>query len=466
MRRSHLIASSLLLAAPLAELPAQIRWNDRPAVDWLQEAPRVRVWIDGPRFVHVGTALPLRVEVSDDAYVVVGKVDSWGQLQILFPYSRGQRNYMIAGGMPRLITPPFSPSGRSFVVNDQWGGFIFAIASYSPIDLTALENRDFRPTGVGFTPFTLANRQLRLHPQQYIGNFATHVLWDGAIPYDYDYDFYSGFVDWGGYGSALAFCGSSLNRHFLFGDSFYLPAGLSAYGGYRSLCGSYLNSLRCIGLTGYYSIGSCRVYRRPNQYAEGGPVVPGKPSPGTPNGMTIDGLSRTDTVKARTEARYASALKTPGGHKVLGDEPSEWDGVYSIPRRAVAKLKEKATGLDAAGTEIAEGEFDLSRFRRATADLTPPRREGGMDRAESSRRAFGSGDFESPSRVRRNTGDPARRDAPRLSTQPRRTSKPASSTVKPAKSAPSIKATRSPSSGTKASSGKSSTGKETKPPQP
>ena len=81
-----------LLAAP-ALLSAQDvrRWNDAAKSDLSEEAPSVSVWIEGGRALGFGDAVRVRFRVEDDAYAVVGRVDSEGRLTILYPRSRTSR---------------------------------------------------------------------------------------------------------------------------------------------------------------------------------------------------------------------------------------------------------------------------------------------------------------------------------------------------------------------------------------
>ena len=66
MRRKSLFVGALLLM-PLGALSAQERWNDRASDAWLKDAPRVRIWIDGPRSVQAGAPVRVQFDVSDDA---------------------------------------------------------------------------------------------------------------------------------------------------------------------------------------------------------------------------------------------------------------------------------------------------------------------------------------------------------------------------------------------------------------
>src|SRR5215204_1468244 len=77
MRKTLFLTGALTLVA--SALPAQaVRWNDRPTATWQNEAPRVRLTIEGPRAVGFGAPISLRFEVSDNAYVTVVRVGDDG----------------------------------------------------------------------------------------------------------------------------------------------------------------------------------------------------------------------------------------------------------------------------------------------------------------------------------------------------------------------------------------------------
>src|SRR5262245_33614186 len=139
MRKSLMLSGALSLVA--AVLPAQtVRWNDRPpSTTWQDDAPRVRVFIEGQRSVSYGAPMRVRFEVSDNAYVTVVRVDDQGRMTILFPYSRNQRA-AVRGGMTHYVRNPRLGNNVAFLANDRMGGgYIFALASYAPLDFSRFE---------------------------------------------------------------------------------------------------------------------------------------------------------------------------------------------------------------------------------------------------------------------------------------------------------------------------------------
>lgn len=373
MRRTSLFAGALLLGMPLGSLSGQERWNDRASDSWLRDAPRVRVWIDGSRSVHVGTAVRVQFDVSDDAYVVVGRVSSDGRLSILHPRNRNQRP-MVGGGMTHTVLEPRTGAPFGFVVNERFSGYVFALASYAPLDLSVLETRDFQRT-MGYSTFSLANREFARSPDEYIPRFASMLLWGDDASYDYDVDYYHPY-ETSRYASALSFCSSRFGGS-LFGG--YYGTGFSralfygyddwSYGGYQAMCGNYLFSLRCLTYASFYNYGCSILPSRLPRFASRPPV----PAPsGDPadvlNGKNIrDFVTRPDTV-GRIPGSPGKAPGTEGA--TTGRRLSEWDGLYSIPTRAVTKLKRQEAGGDATPVRA----DDLSRFRTIRSEATAPRR--------------------------------------------------------------------------------------------
>src|SRR5690606_1129755 len=131
-----------------------------------------------------------------------GHVERHGRLTILYPQGPTRRSHL-AGGMVHRITGR-SQSTAAFYTTEWGSGYVFAIASYAPLDLTGFESRDFRP-GWTDSRFTLASRTLAPDPDEYVPAFAQAVLWDGGMPYEYDVAYYTAF---GGsaYASRFALC--------------------------------------------------------------------------------------------------------------------------------------------------------------------------------------------------------------------------------------------------------------------
>jgi hypothetical protein len=205
MRTSLILVAGFAVLAPTLSAQ-QVRWNDRPTTTWSEEAPRVRITIEGNRAVYSGTPMRVRFEASDNAFVTVVSVDDDGRMQILFPHSRTQRA-AVRGGQIYYARNPRLGGEYSFVANGRMGGYVFALASYAPLDFSTFENRDYDRIG-GWSRFTVANRSISRRPDVFIDRFAASVLWDTDTPYDYDVDYYFPIGYPSSTMSAYALCGS------------------------------------------------------------------------------------------------------------------------------------------------------------------------------------------------------------------------------------------------------------------
>jgi hypothetical protein len=369
MRKALILSGALAIVAP--SLAAQtVRWNDRPSATWADEAPRVRITIEGPRAVSYGAPMRIRFEVSDNAYVTVVRVDDDGRMTILFPYSRNQRA-AARGGQVHYVRNPRFGNNVSFFANDRMGGYVFALATYAPLDFSTFENRDYDRAG-GWSRFTQANRSIARRPDVFIDRFAAAVLWDVNTPYDYDVDYYfpQGYP---GMFNAYALCGTSA-----FGYDLGWRTSLAQFSSwdrmaypYSFMCRDWYSRLQCYSWMAFYGYSACR---NVGIQVATGPTVPvgGQPADTTwvPNEGVVRGGLFTPTpvpVGAGPEPppaeRPAGRFDRPGA----GGNGAAWDGVLSIPERATRKMKE----------EDARRELD-------TKERTTPARAG-FDRADASK---------------------------------------------------------------------------------
>lgn len=177
---------ALALASPAAS--QQVRWNDRVAADTGPETPTVRVWLEGARTYDYGAPVRVWFNVSDDAYVVVARVDANGHLTVLYPSNRS-RTSEVKGGEDVLIRG--RRGAASFYATDRMsGGFVFAMASYDPFDMSRLGIRDFDRYVTG----TYVGRPNRVYigdPHRVVTRFASMVLYSNLSPFDYAVDYYN-----------------------------------------------------------------------------------------------------------------------------------------------------------------------------------------------------------------------------------------------------------------------------------
>lgn len=350
MRALARIAGVLLLAAPLSAAAGQTsRWNDRAFDSWTEQAPRVQVWIESGRVAQYGGPVHVRYQVDQDAYVVVGRVAGDGRLTILFPTSRTQRSF-VRGGTPHRVYGRRAGNAASFyAVDNGSGGFVFALASERPIDLSRFETRDFERIG-SMSRFNVSVRRYVYRPDEFMDRFAAAVMWDNNTPYDYDVDYY--VTDTFGFANSLAICHGYNRLMYDWDDSFYS----SVYGHpYASMCRSYFNSyLRCIGLSVYggYALCSPNYYDRPTRFA-GREPGPQSSTPDTAKraniGIVRGGLWAPDTVSRAvdSESRDSRVSQLREGTRessISGLRDREWDRLYAIPQRAVNGMRKASDG--------------------------------------------------------------------------------------------------------------------------
>lgn len=447
MRKSLILSGALSLVA--AALPAQtVRWNDRPTAAWQDDAPRVRVMIEGSRSVRYGAPMRVRFEVSDNAYVTVVRVDDQGRMTILFPYSRTQRA-AARGGMVHYVRNPRLGSNTAFLANDRMGGgYIFALASYAPLDFSRFENRDYDRIG-GYSAFTVANRNYARRPDVFIDRFAAAVLWDTDTPYDYDVDYYFPAAQSYSVFNMYSMCASMFDEFgaFTFGQSLLWDWNSSEFVGYpyRSMCRNYYQNLRCMSAFALYTFASCNNYIQVVQT----PTTPGGGQPTDSAGTTF--VPNEGVVKGGMQAPTpvpvipASSVDPPPVERLAGrfDQAragEDLDNISSIPARATRKMKEDDARRASGGAAPSRDRLDAAtdskpeKNRTASADapsrVQPPSREPtkskgtGETRRDTGRDTFGS--TRSGSEPRSNGPDRVSRPV-----EPKTTSPAPGSTVNP-----------------------------------
>jgi hypothetical protein len=376
MRGTPFLAVALL-GAPLVAGSQTVTWNDRAPTTWLESAPRVRIAIEGSRSLGRGAPVLVSFYVDDNAYVTVVRVAGDGKMTILYPYARNQRAAVHPGRIYYAANPRYG-GDVSFIANDRYNGYIFAIASYAPLDLSRFESRDFERFGA-YSRFTLAHRSVATRPDVFIDQFAAAVLWDHDTPYDFDVDYY--FPAYGPSafsGSNMAqVCSSrfqSLSMHtFRPLYAFDLDDWDLAPQPYREMCRSYYAGLRCASYLAVFGLPECFgrpapgsvVYSGVTGVPGAGPVLPKEPVPN--DAIIRGGLFAPNPVPIPVAGGDdpPSAEGVRPGDLLRSDE--EWDELRSLPPRAIRKLKD------------------------AEADGTTPSREAGTSpitgtRSESTRR--------------------------------------------------------------------------------
>jgi hypothetical protein len=360
MRRFGL---ALGLGATLA-LPAAaqntVRWNDVVASLGDLDAtppPAVRVWLDR-RIAHWGEPIRVNFRAEEDAFVIVARVDSDGRLTVLFPAGR-TRATEVRGGVDNFIRSNGRLGGfGTFAAAERPGstGFIFALSSRTPMDLTRLRNNDFSAWVTGTARMAPASRYFG-DPYRVIQRFARVVSYSEKAEFDYDFEYYS--VDQPAFVSASNSCGFSnwgysrrlggWNRGLLLSefDPFY---GLNGWGG----CGAMYDCLMpglgmwWTGMPYYIPLavgGFCGSGQYPTQVASSNPVQPpvAPPLDGTVNPWVPDSIGRPNVDKQDQGGNGGSV----NGPHIMSDRPDPTPGVwkdrddlsFSIPSRALRAMR-------------------------------------------------------------------------------------------------------------------------------
>jgi hypothetical protein len=442
--------AALLLAGPLAPLMAQsARWNDRATNTWTEEAPGISVYIESGRTPSYGGPVRVRFEVTDDAYVVIARVTSDGELTILYPTSRTQRTF-VKGGSSRMVYGRRAGNLASFFATDRGGtGYVFGLASARPVDLSRFSNRDFERLGTS-SQFSLANRRYSFRPDEYIERFAAAVLWDPDTPYDYDVDYYATNASF--FASSAAMCngwGRASSLLLDFGDRFYSHPYASYYG----WCSGYYSQLSCLGLSVFHQYSGCSPWRRSSSstYSEYPTTRNTEESTTKVNiGMVRGGLWEPDKVKRQGDDDPLREDKLVSGRRFERPRPEkptpEWERFYSIPERAIRTLKASEADQrrkDAVGQKAERDWEDTEsrgrRFERGDDAARAPDRTNaaGPERKGRTGESSGSGRFDRAGDTRRNDPPPMRNDPPQRSGPSRdRTS---DAPPRPASNPPSIR---------------------------
>ena len=361
------VASSLVAAVSTAGTAQTTRWNDRIAPDTLGDAPAVRVWLDGPRLYSYGDAVRVRFMAEDDAYVIVGRVDGNGHVTVLWPSNRG-RSTQVRGGQEIAVRGRSGGSFASFYATDRvGGGYVFALASYDPFDLSRLSLRDFDRYVTGMY-VGRPDRSYVGDPYRVVSRFATMVLFDDQTPYDFDVDYYSvgspSYRSSSGYSSlcngfsAYGYGGRSGRLQERWDDQLYYGTlGGDGYGECgRPVCYGYT----ALGYLGGLSIPFCGYLDDGQRVARGPQLPPTRPDTARVPGWLIDSVGRTrpDTVgtrpveEARLPQRPRGAADADG--MVYGQvrraplDADNVDGgrVFSIPERALSGIRRRNAGAE------------------------------------------------------------------------------------------------------------------------
>lgn len=376
--RYRLSLSTALLITPILAAGSQTtRWNDRSNERAIDDAPPVTVWFENSRELRFGSSARVRFRVEDDAYVVVGRVDSDGRMTILFPYNRTGRAF-VQGGADNIVRSRRGGSAYSFTAYERWGvGFVFAISSYEPLDFSRFQSRDFQSyDGVANS---IARRYIG-SPEKVVERFAPWVLWDKDTPYEWDIVNYA--VESPTYASYSPYCGGGYYGNYGgYGGMYNQGFCNSAYGYYGFFCSSFFGYGSALCYDPYFG----RFGNRGGTIAYGPPAVPTTPIDKVPNTKLIPQLGHPgDDGKINGVQKGLEPLTRPTTGGTVGDD--ELDHVYSIPRRALDDMRRQ---------ERVEGR-PIGEITRGTgvavpgSDARPAPRNGGDGRPGGEGRPAGN----------------------------------------------------------------------------
>ncbi len=160
---------------PRERVPIDTRSNRRPD----DRTPNVRIWMDGDRVLRRGERSRAYFRTDEDAYVMIVRIDTDGQLHILYPDTPRDEGFVRAG-----VTYSTADRGADafYADNSPGMGYVYAIASWDRFDTDVL-SRDGR-----FWDYRNAGFE-RIHgdPFQAMHEFTQRVLYDRRSPYALDY---------------------------------------------------------------------------------------------------------------------------------------------------------------------------------------------------------------------------------------------------------------------------------------
>jgi Domain of unknown function (DUF4384) len=199
---------------------------------------RVSVWTDrGDDPYQTGRSARVYVRADRDAYVTIFRVDTDGQIRVLFPRDPWEDNFVRGG---REFEVQDTRDDDAFYVDDYPGvGYIFAVASPDPFDYNAITSGDHWDYRV------VSDGRVRGDPYVALTDLAQRIVPENDNDWDYDlvpyyverhYDYprflcydchsYASYTAWDPYAySCVRF------RIVVFDDPYYYP--YRYYGGTR-----------------------------------------------------------------------------------------------------------------------------------------------------------------------------------------------------------------------------------------
>ncbi|HWE42809.1 MAG TPA: DUF4384 domain-containing protein, partial [Gemmatimonadaceae bacterium] len=178
--RTRIVATLLPLFIAVAGCATTVQQSESASVPPIHSSrnlePRIELWTTGGAVVRRGDGLGVRFRTADDGFVVVGRIDTDGRIDILYP-RRPSDTERVWGGETREVR---RYGDRAFTVDDRPGiGYVFAIVSPHPLRLSQFSRADdwdyHGLPDVEGDPFVAMN------------HFAQRVVYDEDDDYSMDY---------------------------------------------------------------------------------------------------------------------------------------------------------------------------------------------------------------------------------------------------------------------------------------
>lgn len=365
--------------------------EQRLATEQRTSGPRVRIWInDG--MASINEVRPT-FRLDDDAYVAVFNVGWDGRVRLVYPTTVEEAGRMRAGVTYRL--PPFHagfgfPSygfsrtsfagyGSRYGSNTRRAGYVFAVASWTPLNFELVDNE------IGLDTYRFASNEFDLEPRTLSHRYAQLLVGrDRDDWFDVEYAFYG--------------IGNGLDSRFASRSCLgYIPLYLMQFLPHRGYGFGYWRGSSCDDQLDYATYAYMRHLRQQQVV-----VQPRRPDPPIDSGR-VDS-TRSDSTPRMPKPR--NELPTPVGPGPVGPASEGGEGV----RRAWATLR--LPPVIERGSDHNAIDLD-DRLRRGSA--SDDARYGG-GRARGSRRVDDDGGSSrpvgSPRRHSEDNGGSGRSSAP------------------------------------------------------
>jgi hypothetical protein len=338
MKRNALLLSVLVAGGSFNAHAASAQ--DPGRVARAVEPPRVRVWVDDDR-LRYGAPIRVNFRVDQDAFVTIGRVERDGTLQIIFPRSPND-NAAVYGGEDYYVDAR-AVSSASYRGGNY--GYVFAIASYEPLDLSAFAR------GNTWRYTYAANFRLTGRPEETIEYVADRILFDRETTYGYDLEFYSSRDQ--GYGLyASRFCVSYYCNQY---GAAYLSTFCDPYLGYSGFMYTAFNWSWPVSFFSYSNPcynGGYAFWRQPTT-----PYTPTAPQPpiATPRPPIFVPRPTPPVIATQgsDSARTAPFARVGRPINERGRRNGDIEGINDTPQRALTALRDRQRGV--AGTRPTEG---------------------------------------------------------------------------------------------------------------